>query len=71
MYPLAGKEHLQLRKEQGDNGRGIRDGGRMAGKLRGEHERRHRKDSATETQNRLTGGSIYVYRTADSIACLP
>ncbi len=65
------REHLQLRKEQGDNGRGIRDGGRMAGKLRGEHERGHRKDSATETQNRLTGGSVYVYRAADSIACLP
>lgn len=30
MYPLVGKEHLQLRKEQGDNGRCIRDGGRMA-----------------------------------------
>lgn len=42
----------------------------MAGQLRGEHERGHRKDSATETQNRLTGGSVYVYRATDSIACL-
>ena len=48
MYPLAGKEHLQLRKEQGDNGRGIRDGGRLDGQLRGEHERGHRTHDSSD-----------------------
>ena len=53
VHPLAGKERVQLRKEQGDDGRGIRDGGRLAGQLRGEHERGHRTDPADETQSSL------------------
>ena len=71
MYPITGKEHLQLWKKQGDNGRGIRNGGRLAGKLRGEHERGHRTDTEIETQSYPFGRNIYVYRTVDGIACFP
>ena len=68
VYPLAGKERMQLREEQGDDGRSIRDGGRLAGQLRGEHERGHRADPADETPNRFPGRSVYVHRTADGHA---
>ena len=51
-------------------GRCIRDGGRMAGQFRSEHERGHCTHSAAETQNRLLGGSVYVHWAADGPACL-
>lgn len=68
VHPFARTERLQLRQEESDHGRGVRDGGRLAGQLRGEHERGHRADTADEAPNRLPGRNIYVYRTADGHA---
>lgn len=62
---------MQLRKEEGVDGRGVRHRGRLDGEFRGEHERGHRTDTEVETQDCLPGGNIHVHRPADGIACLP
>ena len=68
VHPLARAERLQLRQEESDHGGGVRDGGRLAGQLRGEHERGHRADTADEAPDRLLGRNIYAYRAADGHA---
>lgn len=71
MYPFARAERLQLRKKESVDGRGVRDRGRLAGELRGEHERGYRTDTEIEKQDYFLGGGIYVHRSVDSTACLP
>lgn len=71
MYPFTRAKRLQLREKESDNRRGLRDGGRLAGQFRGEHERGHRTDTAVETPDYPDGGNLYVHRSADRVARLP
>ena len=65
------KRGAEVCRKHGIDGRGVRDRGRLAGELRGEHERGYRTDTEIEKQDYFHGGGIYVHRTADSTACIP
>ena len=71
MHPLSRPQRRELRQREGDDRRTFRDGGRLDGELRDEHERGLRAHPEAEKPHRDPGRNLHVHRDADSDARLP